>query len=482
MRWKSILVFVLLLTSIPPVARSQVKLQEQPEIADAVTVLDMWIEQHIAHRGVPGLSIAVVYDQEIVWAKGYGFSDLDKKIPATPSTIYRIGSITKLFTSTAILQLRDQGRLRLDDPVSLHLPWFTVHNPFPDGPEITIRQLLTHTAGLSREADFPYWTDHIFPTREELAESVPDQDVINPPETTYHYSNLGMSLLGEIVTEVSGRPWADYVQEKILDPLGMLSSRTAPDEELLKRSATAYMLESPDGTRKTMEYYEAGAIAPAGGIVSTTEDLGRFASLQFRGGPAGGDQILKGSTLREMQRVHWVYPSFSGGRGLGFAVTRRDGKTFVGHGGSIGGHVSNLLMVPDEKIAVIVAINADNGSPATCARQAYEVIAPALLKATRKPDSPNRVADPSWQRYVGLYADPWGWEYEVLILGGDLVIYAYDYPPWEDASTGFSHLTPVEGSTFRRPNKELLTFELDENGDVIRIKRNNNYLFPKENE
>ena len=479
MRLKSVFVTALLLISMPLFAGAEVKLQEQPEVADAIRVFDKWVRQHISDRNVPGLSIAIVYDQEIVWAEGYGYSDLEEKVPATPSTVYRIGSITKLFTSTAVLQLRDQGKLRLDDPVSLYLPWFSVRNPFPDAPEITIRQLLTHTAGLSREADFPYWTDHIFPTREELAEAVPDQDAINPPETTYHYSNLGMSLLGEIVTEVSGHPWADYVQEKILQPLGMSSSSTDPGEELLRRLATAYMLEGPDGTRKSMEYYEAGAIAPAGGIVSTVEDLGRFTSLQFRDGPAGGDQILKGSTLREMQRAHWVFDSFSGGRGLGFSVSHRDGKNFVGHGGSIGAHVTNLLTVPSEKTAVIVAINADDGSPFTVAKQAYSVFAPPLLKATRVPEAPKPEADPEWQRYVGLYADPWGWEYEVLILGGNLVMYGYDYPPWDNAATGYTRLTPVEGSTFRRPNNELVYFELDEEGDVMRIKRNNNYLFPK---
>lgn len=481
MRFKPVLVACLLVISIPFSIAAETPIAEQPDFADAVSVFDRWVEQHIAHRGVPGLSIAVVSDQEIVWSKGYGYSDLATKTPATPSTVYRIGSITKLFTSTAILQLRDAGKLRLDDPVSMYLAWFSVPNPFDDAPEITIRQLLTHTAGLSREADFPYWTDHIFPTRDELAESVPEQDAINPPETTYHYSNLGMSLLGEIVAEVSGRPWAVYVQENILGPLGMLNSGTDPDEELLEKMATAYLLEGPDGSRGVMEYYDAGAIAPAGGIVSTVEDLGRFASLQFRGGPAGGDQILKGSTLREMQRVHWVYDSFSGGRGLGFAVSRRDGTTFVGHGGSIGGNVTNLLMVPDEKIAVIVAINADDGSPLTVARQAYSVFAPPIREATRKPAPPKPPFDPAWKRYVGLYADPWGWEYEVTILDEALVIYGYDYPPWDDASTGYSELTPVEGTTFMRPNKELLIFELDDNGDVVRIKRNNNYLFPKEN-
>lgn len=480
MRFKPVLASVLMATSIPLVCAGELPLREQQQFADAITVFDLWVEQHIAHRGVPGLSVAVVYDQEIVWSKGYGYANLEKKVPATPSTVYRIGSITKLFTSTAILQLRDAGKLQLDDPVSLYLPWFSVPNPFPDAPEITIRQLLTHTSGLPREADFPYWTDHIFPTHVELAESVPEQEAINPPETTYHYSNLGMSILGEIVTEVSGEPWADYVQANILTPLGMLNSSAAPDEEILQNLATAYMIEGPDGARGVMEYYTEGAIAPAASIVSTVENLGLFASLQFRDGPAPGDQILKGSTLREMQRVHWVYDSFSGGRGLGFAVTHRDGKNFVGHGGSIGGNVSNLLMVPSEKIAVIVAINADDGSPYTVARQAYSVFAPPILAAARKPAPKKAEADPAWQRYVGLYADPWGWEYEVMILGGDLVIYGYDYPPWADASTGYSHLTPVEGSTFRRPNKELLTFELDSNGDVIRIKRNNNYLFPKE--
>jgi CubicO group peptidase (beta-lactamase class C family) len=480
MRWKTVFVAALLLISIAPLVRAGAPLAEEPAVADAIRVFDKWVGQHIANRGVPGLSIAVVYDQEIVWARGYGYSDLEKSAPAIPSTVYRIGSITKLFTSTAIMQLRDQGKLRLDDPVSLHLPWFAVPNPFPDAPEVTIRHLLTHTSGLQREAAFPYWTDHVFPTRKELAGRVLDQDALNAPETTYHYSNLGMSLLGEIVTVVSGRPWADYVQEKILQPLGMSSTSAAPHEELRQRLATAYMLQGPDGTRPAMDYYETGAIAPAGSIVSTVEDLSRFASLQFRGGPAGGDQILKGSTLREMQRVHWVYDSFTGGRGLGFYVSRRNGKNFVGHGGSIGANVANFLTVPSEKIAVIVAINADDGSPATVARQAYNVISPSLLKVTRKPEAPKPEPDPEWQRYVGLYADPWGWEYEVMILNGELVIYGYDYPPYDDATYGYTPLTPVEGSTFRRPNKDLVTFELDQDGNVVRMKRNNNYLFPIE--
>lgn len=479
MRCKTVAVSALLLTSIALVTHADGKLAERPEVADAITVFDNWVEQQLAHLGIPGLSIAFVYDQEIVWAKGYGYADVEKKIPAAPCTVYRIGSITKVFTSTAILQLRDQGKLRLDDPVSLHLPWFDVPDRFPDAPEITVRQLLTHTSGLAREPDFPYWTDHVFPTREQLAEAVPRQDPVHAPETTSHYSNLGIALLGEIVTEVSGQPWADYVEKNILQPLGMRSSSAAPGKDLLDRLAVGYMRLLPDGTRNVFDYYDTGAIAPAASIVSTVEDLSLFASLQFRDDPAGDDQILKGSTLREMHRIHWLSGSFSGGRGLGFDVNHRDNRTFVGKTGSIGGNVNRLLMVPSEKIAVVVSLNADDGNTAMFAKQAYEVLASPILKSTRTPETTAPEVDPTWQRYVGLYTDPWDWEYKVLILGGELVMYSYNYPPWDDASNGFSRLTPVEGTTFRRPNNDLVIFELDDEGNVARIKRNNNYLLPK---
>ncbi|RLE20007.1 MAG: serine hydrolase, partial [Acidobacteria bacterium] len=326
MRWKPIFVVALMVTLVPLFLHAEIPLQERPEVADALTVLDRWIEKQVEYHRLPGLSIAIVYDQDIVWAKGYGFSDVEGKIPATPSTVYRMGSVTKVFTSSAIMMLRDQGKLRLDDPVSKYLPWFRIDNPFPDSPEITIRQLLTHTSGLPREADVPYWTDHIFPTREQLVKVVPTQELVAPPATTYHYSNLGMSLLGEVVAEVSGRSWAEYLQTEIFEPLGMSSSSGAPGEALMQRRATPYMLIGPDGARDIFDYYDAGAIGPAANMVSTVEDIARFASMQFSGGPAGGAQILKGSTLREMQRVHWVYPSFSGGRGLGFSVSHRSGK------------------------------------------------------------------------------------------------------------------------------------------------------------
>ncbi len=221
----------------------------QSEVGSAIRLFEAWVETQIAYRGLPGISLGVVYDQELIWSRGIGFHDLQQQAPATPSTIYRIASITKLFTSTAILQLRDAGMLSLDDPVAQRLPWFQIQQQQQDARAITIRQLLTHTSGLPREAAFPYWTDGVFPTREELIAALAHQAAVFAPETRWKYSNLALTLAGEIVAATSGQPYAEYVDRHILQPLGMRStSVTLPDDQR-PRLATPYGRRMPDGSR-----------------------------------------------------------------------------------------------------------------------------------------------------------------------------------------------------------------------------------------
>lgn len=466
---------LILLVAIAPLAGRASELP--PRVADAITLLDLWISEQMAYRGLPGLSIGIVHDQELVWAQGYGFSDPQNRTPAAPETVYRLGSITKLFTATAIMQLRDQGKLRLDDPVARHLPGFKVLSPFPDAPAITIRHLLTHTSGLPREGAFPYWTTHEFPSREEILAALPGQTAIHPPGETYKYSNLGMALLGAVVAAVSGESYPDYVAKHIFEPLGMTSTAAVPSAELLSRISTPFMRRTPDGHRRVHDYYDMGGMAPAGNVVSTVTDLARFAALQFRDDPAGGEQILSGSTLREMHRPQFVYPSWGGGRGLGFAVTHRNGKNVVSHGGWIGGNRAHLLLVPSEKIAVVAMTNADDASPSPFSEQAYEVVGPVLVEAVT-PQPPERKADPAWEKYLGVYSDPWGWEYRVLVLDDQLVMYDHDYPPVEDAADAVTRLTPVAEHTFRMSDGELVVFELDDDGKVERIKRRYDYIYP----
>ena len=151
----------------PPV-HAQNTIAQAPEVASNIKLLEAWIESQMAYRSVPGMSVGVVYDQTLIWARGFGYADVEKKIPATPATIYRMASVTKTFTATAIMQLRDAGKLSLDDPVVKHLPWFKVKSRFHDAPAVNIRHLLTHTSGLPREAAYPYWTDNFFPPLEQI--------------------------------------------------------------------------------------------------------------------------------------------------------------------------------------------------------------------------------------------------------------------------------------------------------------------------
>ena len=199
---------------------------------EPIAVIDTWIEAQLAFENIPGVSVAIIKDQQLVWSKGYGYADVENKVPMKAETICSICSISKLFTSVSIMQLWEQGKLRLDDSVSMYLPDFKVKQSFESVP-ITIRGLLTHSAGLPRESDQPYWTwPFIFPTEKEINDRLDDQSTLYPSSREYQYSNLGMALLGQIVAKVSGMPYEQYVQEKILKPLGLQDTRPYMPKDL----------------------------------------------------------------------------------------------------------------------------------------------------------------------------------------------------------------------------------------------------------
>ena len=430
----------------------------------------------MAYAGQPGLSIAIVHDQEVVWTAGFGRASLERGQPATPDTLYRIASITKLFTSTAILQLRDAGRLQLDDPIVMHLPWFSIGQPHADAPVMTIRHLITHTAGLPREAGFPYWTDGDFPTIERVRERLPQQRASLPTETEWKYSNLGMTVAGEVVTAASGWPYADYVAQHVLEPLGMKRTFVTTPPADHPDLAAGYERRLPGGTRASAPHTDGRGITAAAGMTTCVTDLARFAMLQFRDGAAGGAQILKSSTLREMQRPHWVEPDWTAGWGLGFRIQRQNGKTYVGHGGALRGYRTQLQLCPAERIGVIVLTNADDGEPVKYADKAFAWVAPAIVKTTT-PAPP--AAPAGWERYAGRYRNAW-WDTQVLLVEGRLAMLDPSLP---DPMPNVIWLNPTGEHTFRAETRngfashgEPVIFELDATGRVGRIKVGENYL------
>ena len=457
-------------------------LRDDPAVAENITLLENWIQAQMEFDNIPGLAIAVVHDQELVWSRGFGRANLERSTAVTPQTVFRIASITKTFTSTAVMILRERGKLRLDDPVSQYLPWFSYVNRFPEGPAITIWHLLTHTSGLPTEAPFPYWMDYDkFPTREEMIAAFQKQESVLEPGTKMKYSNLAMAILGEVVAAASGMPYDRFIETEILTPLGMSRTVVNPARTQASGFATGYGRRLPEGTREVVPFMDARGIGPAANIASTVEDLARFASAHMQMTPGAANSLLRPASLREMHRVQWVYPGWKGGRGLGFAVQRTDEREVYGHEGWVGGNRSHLVISPAEKVAVIVMINADDGTPTEFTRRAMTMLAPVLAKAAA-PQVAEAVTDPSWKLYAGRYSDPDGWVTDVLLRGGKLYLYGHSYPPEENPLASLVELVPEGPHVFRQSAQtgsgELVVFEIGKDGRVSRVKIDENYVTP----
>jgi CubicO group peptidase (beta-lactamase class C family) len=476
-RIRPAVIVLLLAISAGPLAAAD-KVASDPRVKTALEAARIWLEAQRAYDRIPGVSAAIVYDQQVLWTGGYGYTDLAKKTPATPGTIYSICSISKLFTSIAVMQLRDAGKLRIDDPVEKYLSWFKIQKTAPQGPEITIEGLLTHASGLPRESEYPYWSapDYNFPTREQVKDKIASQQTLYPAETHFQYSNLGLTLAGEVVAAASGEPYADYVKSHILGPLGMTSTTPEiPADQRGNRLAVGYSILTRDGEPKAMPFFQARGIAPAAGYASTAEDLARFASWQFRLFGTGGNEVLDANTLREMYRIHWVEPDFETTWGLGFSVWRRDGKVFVGHGGSCPGFRSAVLFRPEEKVATIFLSNAHEAASEAFAQCLYDIVAPAIKDAVKNPSAAKK-PDPKLEKYLGTYS-AWNGEMAVILWGDGLA--AMDLPTMNPAKS-IVKLKKTGEHTFRRVREdeelgEEIVFELGPDGRAARLKWFSNY-------
>jgi len=445
---------------------------DDPEVRGAERLFESWIHGQIAYRNLPGVAVGVVQDQQLVWAKGFGYADVDSRTPMTPTTLFRMASHSKLFTATAIMQLRDAGKIHLDDTVSTYLPWFRIQPASADDPGITIEELLTHSAGLPREAG-AHWTEMSFPDAEGIQTFIKDHVAAYPPEVRWKYSNLGFTIAGMVVETVSGEKWADYVQHHIFNPLGMTSSSV---DKPVAGLATGYGKRMPDGSRAKMPFVDARAMGAATGITSNVEDMARFVSAQFRQGKPGGNQILSTGALRIMHRVRVLENNWQSGNAIGFAVRRDREKTYVGHGGSYFGYKTQTYMQMEPKVGVIVLTNEDDSNPAEIALHLMQSVGEAVAKAAAGPVK-NVPWDPSWSRFAGTYRSRIGGEVEVIELNKRLVTIDPSGPFPDNPN----QLVPLGNGLFRLeansgggPVGETVRFA-EQNGKVTRMYTGGSY-------
>ena len=319
------------------------------DIADAA-------RYEIETKHIPSIAIALVDRSGVIWSGAWGHADAAGKIPATVDNVYRAGSVSKLFTDMAVMRLVEAGKLDLDAPVTAYLPNFRPRNPF--GTPITLRHLMTHRSGLVREPPRGNYFDLDAKSQADAVLSLNETTLVAAPGTVTKYSNAGIGVVGEVVAKAAGMPYQQAVETLVLEPLGMTSSSTRV-EKLRDRLAYAQMA-SFDGQRFAAPPIDL-AYAAAGNLYTTVGDLGRFIRAMLNHATVGGTALVKPATLDEMWRRQF---SINGpyAFGLGFMIETLDGHRVVGHGGEVYGFSTDVRLLPDDGIGVVVFSTVDSGN------------------------------------------------------------------------------------------------------------------------
>ena len=321
------------------------------------------VEREAKEKKLPALAVALVDDQTVVWTHVVGHRDLAGKVPATDKTVFRVGSVSKLFTDVAVMRLAERGELDLDAPVSKYLPSFKPKNPH-DKTEVTLRHLMAHRSGLIRESPVGNYFDPTEPTLAKTVESVNGIDLVYPPGERIKYSNAGIAVVGMVLEETQKVKFETYLQKSVLEPLRMADSAFEPTDAVKENLAEAVMW-SQHGREFPAPTFQLGT-SPAGSMYSTVGDLSKFVTCLFADGKAkGGIPLLKKETVADMFTLQFAKPDDKQGFGLGFVIGELEGKKRVGHGGAVYGFATELAMLPDSKLGVVVTSSRDVSNAVT---------------------------------------------------------------------------------------------------------------------
>jgi CubicO group peptidase (beta-lactamase class C family) len=397
------------------------------ELLEATTRrLDAAVATFVREQRLPGCSAGVVCDGALQWSLGYGFADRELGRRPDARTLYRIASISKTFTASAVLQLRDAGLLRLDDPLVAFVPEAAaITNPFGPVEDVTVRRLLLHTSGLQGEHPQPDLRAETWGSIDVLIGQLPQVRVAIPPDTSSKYSNVGYQLLGAVVERVSGIAFMDYVRERLLDPLGLGSTAFVPEGELASRCAVGYDGRERSDVLARAITLDSRDFEADGGLWSSVEDLAAWAVFQL----SMRDDVLARGTREEMWRKWVVSEDTRELQGLCWYWVRHGDDWFVGHAGGLHGFITKLAMSPDDGAAAIVLLN----GIADAAALASELLGIALddVRTRPAPQPPLPPAEPPAHlaSLVGRYDFPFTGETASVEWRDDALVLVLDGRP-----------------------------------------------------
>src|SRR5215813_12394898 len=344
---------------LPPVqAQQKPQLDIDRFVAYAANALKEW--------NVPGMAIAVVKDDKILLAQGFGVKKLGEPAPVDDRTLFAIGSCTKAFTAAALGMLVDEGKLKWDDPVTKFLPWFQMYDPYVTR-EMTVRDLLSHRSGLQTFVGAFIWYHSTY-DRNEVIRRVRFLKPTSSFRSRFGYQNIMFPAAGQVVQAIAGKSWDEFVKDRIFSPLEMQDSNSSilalkPGDDF------AAPHNERDGKLRVIAYCTADNIAPAGAINSSVRDLAQWIRLQLGHGTYQGKQLLSSAASREMWSAQTTIPvgeqaerqgTHFQAYGLGWFLSDYHGRKLISHGGGLDGMISQVGLMPEEHIGIVVLTNSES--------------------------------------------------------------------------------------------------------------------------
>lgn len=350
----------------------------------ALEYIESWLPYKFERTDIPGMSVAIAHKGKVVFSKAYGYADVESKTEMTTGHIFRIASHSKTFTAVAIMQLQEKGKLRLDDPIVDYLPWLNEHKD-KRWQKVTIRQLLSHSAGVIRDGqDADYWgLMREFPNEAEFNKEILASKLVFDTNTKQKYSNYGFTLLGQIVSSVSGETYNDYVTRNIIKHLSLDNTSPEMVEAELSKYATGYSKKEPKD-RLPIEHVSTNAMSAATGFCSTAENVCTYFSAHF----LGTEKLLSDESKKEMQKTQGIYKKPDGTYdeyGLGLVISYQDGRRLFGHSGGFPGYITKTYCDPENQFVVTVLINCLNAPSYEAAEGIYSVLYKYMNSSKEKP-------------------------------------------------------------------------------------------------
>lgn len=401
----------------------------------SLSTIESKVDARRKELGIPGMSLVIVKDDQVIYAKGLGYKDFENKVPVTPDTQFAIGSATKAFTALSVLMSQDEGKLSLDDSPKKLLPYFKMYDPETDK-NITIRDLLSHSSGLNR-TDLAMITGKL--NRAELIQVAAQAKPTAKLREKWQYQNIMFAAAGEIVSQAQKTPWEKFVPQRIFKPLGMNNS-TMLIREMEKAKDFSLGYDYNFDTKETIKraFREIEQVAPAGSINSSANDMGKWLQFVLNGGTVSGKRLVSETGFAEWIKPQMkMNPTGTSNYGLGWFLRTVGGRKVVEHGGNIDGFNSLVAMVPDQRVGFVMLTNVSGSS---LGNDIMPMIFSTLLDEPKGENTKLPVA--TMQLMAGKYGTAER-NVEVKIEGDDLYLIVPGQPPYKLERTGPRQFKPA---------------------------------------